>query len=459
MVFFACLFVFFAVASGDDLFFDQRLDHFDSEYNATFRQRYFEYTGYCDRTLGFGGQSPAACPIFLYICGEATCPGIPNDWIQELADHFNAIIVTPEHRYYGQSSPYQNLTYPNLSYLSSRQAINDLAVFRNFYQGIHNSKHGLPTTSDNQWITFGVSYSGGLSSWFRLKFPHLTRGSVSSSGVAEAILAYTAFDEQVATSVGEECASILRETTQSIEMSLKVDSDKTKALFGASGMIDGDFMYLIADAAATSVQYGYQDNVCQALIRGKATGVNLTNAMADYCHSFWYKTFGIDPLSYSQEKMKLLVPGEYTGARQWWFQKCTEMAFFQVAPARNSIRSEIVNLQYHRDLCSNVFSKGLWPDVNATNLYYGGKDIAGTNIFYSRASQDPWQHVSKSVATPSEPTQLTTCHNCAHGVDMRGCPQHPPQSRGNASLCADPSAVEATRMRIVSNIATWLSVK
>ena len=103
--------------------------------------------------------------------------------------------------------------------------------------------------------------------WFRLKFPHLTRGSVSSSGVAEAILAYTAFDEQVETKIRTSVRSpealnlgsnvrrgrmrfdternnakaqsdirvfsfIESDSFLSIEMSLKVDSDKTKALFG-----------------------------------------------------------------------------------------------------------------------------------------------------------------------------------------------------------------------------------
>lgn len=46
-------------------------------------------------------------------------------------------------------------------------------------------------------ITIGGSYSGALSAWFRLKFPQITRLSLSSSGVVNAILNFVEFDEQV----------------------------------------------------------------------------------------------------------------------------------------------------------------------------------------------------------------------------------------------------------------------
>lgn len=50
---------------------------------------------------------------------------------------------------------------------------------------------------DNRWIVFGISYAGALSAWFQLKFPHLSHGSLASSGVVEAVFDFTAFDEQV----------------------------------------------------------------------------------------------------------------------------------------------------------------------------------------------------------------------------------------------------------------------
>lgn len=34
-------------------------------------------------------------------------------------------------------------------------------------------------------------------------------------------------------------------------------------------------------------------------------------------------------------------------------------------------------IRYHLDLCKNVFGEGIYPEVDATNIYYGGTRIAG----------------------------------------------------------------------------------
>ena len=33
------------------------------------------------------------------------------------------------------------------------------------------------------------------------------------------------------------------------------------------------------------------------------------------------------------------------------------------------------------DLCKNIFGEGIFPDVDATNLYYGGTKIAGLEAY------------------------------------------------------------------------------
>lgn len=67
------------------------------------------------------------------------------------------------------------MTTENLVYLSSEQALADLAEF------IVNikDKYNVPLTA--KWVAFGGSYSGTLAAWLRMKYPHLVHMAVASS--------------------------------------------------------------------------------------------------------------------------------------------------------------------------------------------------------------------------------------------------------------------------------------
>ncbi|KAL2945636.1 hypothetical protein AAZX31_U043200 [Glycine max] len=154
------------------------LDHFSPYDHRQFRQRYYEFLDYFRIPDG---------PIFLVIGGEGILNGVANDYLAVLAKKFGAAMVTLEHRYYGKSTPFNSLETENLKYLSSKQALSDLAVFRQYYQDSINAKLNR-TKIENPWFIFGGSYSGALSAWFRLKFPHLTCGSLASSAVVLAFI-------------------------------------------------------------------------------------------------------------------------------------------------------------------------------------------------------------------------------------------------------------------------------
>ncbi|CAK9205656.1 unnamed protein product [Sphagnum troendelagicum] len=434
----------------DVKWFSQRLDHFNPLDKRKFQQRYYEFVDYF--------KAPDS-PIFLRICGESTCSGITNDYNVVLAKKFGAAIVSLEHRYYGESSPFEELTTDNLTYLSSKQALFDLAVFRNYYQESVNEKYNR-TGTDNPWIVFGVSYPGALSAWFRLKFPHLVDGSLASSGVVLAVYNYTAFDEQVAASAGPACASALREVTRQVDRGLAHNATALKQLFGADQLQNnGDFQYLLADAAAQAFQYGNPDILCLPLVGAHMPGQDVLGVYAEYVQSVFLGSFGASLDSYDQEHLKLTKAGPHSGDRQWWYQVCTEVAYFQVAPTENSIRSAGVDTKYHLDLCANIFGEGTYPEVEITNLYYGGSGIKATNIYFTNGSQDPWRHASKQTSSPGEPASTITCHNCGHGTDMRGCPQSPLQLEGDATKCARPDQVHQVRERIASYIKEWISLK
>ncbi|GAB2282808.1 hypothetical protein Dimus_017344 [Dionaea muscipula] len=271
---------------GDDLvaiivdYFDDFvvLDH------RSFQQRYYEFLDHF--------RSPDG-PIFLKICGESSCNGIPNDYVSVLAKKFGAAVVSLEHRYYGKSSPFKTLATENLRYLSSKQALFDLATFRQFYQTSLNLKRNR-ATAENPWFVFGVSYPGALSAWFRLKFPHLTCGSLASSAVVRAVYDFPEFDQQIGQSAGAECKAVLQEVTQLVEQRLETNQNAIKSAFGAAELtIDGDFMYFLADAAVMAFQYGNPDTLCSPIVQAKKAGQDLVDAYASYVKDYFLGSFGV----------------------------------------------------------------------------------------------------------------------------------------------------------------------
>ncbi|GKU99269.1 hypothetical protein SLEP1_g12138 [Rubroshorea leprosula] len=380
------------------LWFNQTLDHFSPHDHRQFEQRYYEFLDYFRVPDG---------PIFLTLCGEYTCNGIPNDYLNVLAKKFGAAVVSLEHRYYGKSSPFKSMTTENLGYLSSKQALFDLAVFRQWYQESLN-----------------------------LKF---NRTSVGESA-------------------GPECKAALQETTQLVEQGLASNNKELKTLFGATKLsIDGDFLFFLADAAATAFQYGNPDVLCIPLVEAKKAGQGLLAAYAKFVKEYYLGSSGVSVQTYDQKHLKETAVTEDSADRLWWFQVCTEVGFFQVAPANDSIRSSKVDTRYHLDLCKNVFGEGIYPHVDETNIYYGGTKIAGSRIIFTNGSQDPWRHASKKISSPDVPSYLITCHNCGHGTDLRGCPQDPVNPEGDEQHCSSPDAVRKVRQQIIEHIDLWLS--
>merc|ERR1711892_864276 len=117
-----------------------------------------------------------------------------------------------EHRYYGQCRPTEDMSTENMKFLSSRQALEDLAHFITAM----NSKNNISAP----WISFGGSYPGSLSAWVRLRFPHLVAGAVSSSGPLFAKLDYFEYLQVVSDALdttGPGCNMALTEALTAVE--------------------------------------------------------------------------------------------------------------------------------------------------------------------------------------------------------------------------------------------------
>ena len=134
----------------------------------------------------------------------------------------------------------------------------------------------------------------------------MTKGSLSSSGVVHAIFDFYEFDEQVSAAISPECASRIRESTLQIQNLLgeSVSSNQmVKETFKASYFEDdGDFYYMIADSAATSVQYGYQNILCGEYMLQQPSSDLYWQTFANFTTEFWYPVFnGGSPVSYTYE--------------------------------------------------------------------------------------------------------------------------------------------------------------
>lgn len=70
---------------------------------------------------------------------------------------------------------FRDTTIKHLNYLTTHQALADLATFIKSM----NKQNELP--EGTKWIVFGGSYAGNLAAWMRMKYPHLVHGAVSSS--------------------------------------------------------------------------------------------------------------------------------------------------------------------------------------------------------------------------------------------------------------------------------------
>ena len=78
-------------------------------------------------------------------------------------------------RFYGDSLPTKDMSTANLKYLSSRQALADIAKVHDY---IVDKYH---MTDSNRWIAYGGSYPGALSAWLRIKYPDRIFGAVATS--------------------------------------------------------------------------------------------------------------------------------------------------------------------------------------------------------------------------------------------------------------------------------------
>lgn len=349
--------------------FTNIVDHFNYQANQTYQQRYWYIDNYFNPSIG---------PVFVYICGEYVCPGVPESrqWIVTLAQRFQGLILVLEHRYYGQSMPYgkDSLKIENMIHLNSEQALSDLAYF--IEQMRHTHSHKI--TDRTPFITVGGSYPGALSAWFRYKYPHLTIGAIASSAVILAVEDFKDFDEEMylATALsGDFCVKAVNDSSHKVESLLKsANASSFKAQFkGADKLSDEEFLFFWVDSIVGLVQYGKRTNLCNDL-KGKSEEQQfdylVKNAISNDVYE--YGSYYLKNVTFAIENGG--------GSRSWYYQSCTEYGYWQTVSDRHPMRSFKLNLDFYRKFCNDAFGNNQWPKVERKNIEYGALSLKATNL-------------------------------------------------------------------------------
>ena len=146
------------------LYFEQRVDHFSAT-NATFLQRYY-----------LNDTSASATPVIRVIMGgEGAIPPSTGFFypfvVDVLAPKFEALVIEPEHRFYGASLPFGSATSYDLDHLrllTPMQALADTDLIRSVQQPQLQqcaARLAVPV------FTIGGSYPGWMSAMMRLRYP------------------------------------------------------------------------------------------------------------------------------------------------------------------------------------------------------------------------------------------------------------------------------------------------
>jgi len=384
-------------------YFTQRLDHFNAQDRRTWKQRYFVNSTFWDGTG----------PIFLQIGGEGAISAGYVVFLQmaNYAKVYGALMLALEHRFYGASQPFANLSTENLRYLSSQQALADAATF------LAAMKNQFATNAPV--VSFGCSYPGNLAAWFRLKFPTSTLASVASSAPVQATLDFFQYldvvDKSLSYFAGEKCDQQIQTATNIIQNLLQSSSGRQKLqyMFNLCEPLLSDkdistFMSNLMGNFMGVVQYNDENGNPVDISYLCSMMLNSSDALTAYIQisNLFLKAQGATCMDVSyknviQQLQDTSSVAAGVGMRQWTYQTCAEFGYFQTtdSPSDQQPFGNLVPVSYYVDMCKDAF--GIEFDtakrINETNIYYGGNELpkyGPTNILFVNGNVDSWHALS-----------------------------------------------------------------
>uniref|UniRef100_A0A1B6MS95 Serine protease K12H4.7 n=1 Tax=Graphocephala atropunctata TaxID=36148 RepID=A0A1B6MS95_9HEMI len=449
------------MALPPDQWFTQCLDHFDPTNRETWKQRYHVFSDY----------HVSGGPVFLMIGGEGEASPkwmVEGAWV-DYAKKYKALMFQLEHRFYGKSHPTSDTSVENLRYLSSEQALADLAYFI----VAMNKEHYLP--AGTKWVAFGGSYPGNLAAWVRYKYPHLVHAAMSASGPVLAKIDFPEYMDVVRDSLATyspKCVEVVKQADQQLNLLLKhplgqksiakefrlcdpINADNGQDIANLLETLAGNFAEVVQynkDNRAShkgSVSNITIDTLCDIMIN-ETIGTPYTRYAA--VNSLMMKENNENCLEYKYDEMIKEIKNttwdaDTAGARAWTYQTCTEFGYFQTSESDQSLFGNDFSIFFFAQQCADIFGKEflevLGDAAEKTNAFYGGLDLQATRVVYVHGSIDPWHAlgITKTRMPLSPAIFIEGTAHCANMYTPAG---------------TDLPALTAAREMISALIGQWL---
>ncbi|CAJ1066221.1 thymus-specific serine protease isoform X3 [Xyrichtys novacula] len=382
-----------------------------------------------------------------------------------MAAEHGALLLALEHRFYGNSINQDGLKTENLVHLSSQQALADLAVFHKFICQSFNLSHR------NTWISFGGSYSGALSAWFRGKFPHLVFGAVASSAPVKALLDFSAYSNAVGLSLlneavggSEKCLAAVRGAFAAVEAELTAGNAKQVAKDFRCCQVPEDLsdkvelMQNLADIVMGTVQYNEEgvlmtiNEICRVMTNHSEENEpydRLVKLAQIYRSTSEESCVDISHEKTVKDLMNTSLHLGRRAERAWTYQTCTEFGFYQTCEDASCPFSGMVTLQTLTEVCPKVFGisqHSLPGRIAFTNAYYGGDNPATPRVLYVNGGVDPWRELSvvQDRTEGGEEVQTIFIKDTAHCADMM------------SNRVTDRRSLREAREEIQKRVSGWL---
>ncbi|KAK4231649.1 hypothetical protein QBC38DRAFT_200927 [Podospora fimiseda] len=435
--------------------FDQLIDHSNPSL-GTFKQRVWWSSEFW--------KGPGS-PIFVMNPGEQSATGFNRTYFTSnrltgrMAKEMGGAVVIMEHRYWGESSPFENLTVQNLQYLTLNHSLKDVPYLaKNIKLPFDESGGSAPDKAP--WVFTGGSYPGAMAGWLAALEPGTFWAYYGSSAVVQAIGDFWQYFVPVQEVTPKNCSADVEAVVNHVDFTLTFGLPKAKKelkeKFGLGDLTDLDFASALESGpwswqltqlySTTTLGYSpyyvfcdYVENVWPNSTNPVpgAKGVGLKKALDGYakymkeevipdtCANSGYPEWQgrNNTLCFQNENAtniayKDLSPSNWLN-RQWWWMVCNEpFEWFQDgAPLlEHTLVSRLIKPDYWRRLCTLLFppSEGSYGIIQGkrakdVNKWTGGWDVTNTTrAMHTNGERDPWRDATlSSIFRPGGPLKST----------------------------------------------------